>query len=82
MVEKGAPPVAIRITITVASPKVESIFQRSLNAVSGSSQDEAETTTYRQVVYLPAAEGAATSAASSTDTSAASGDASAAEAAP
>lgn len=83
MVEKGAPPVAVRITITVAAPKIESIFDRTVGALGGSSSDEGETTEYTQVVYLPAAEGAASSTgSSSTGTTAESGDAAAAEAAP
>lgn len=61
MVEMGAPPLAVEVTIEIASPKVESIFDRTLGALSGSGDSETETTTYRQVVYLPSAEGASAS---------------------
>jgi hypothetical protein len=84
MVEKGVPPVAIRITVTIESPKVESIFERALGS---STSEEGEVTTYSQVVYLPAAEGAPpatedTSTAPAAETSDATGDAANAEAAP
>jgi type II secretory pathway pseudopilin PulG len=61
MVEMGAPPLAVEVTIEIASPKVESIFDRTMSSLSGSGGSEAETTVYRQVVYLPSAEGAAAS---------------------
>lgn len=82
MAEQGAPPVAVRVTITVAAPKIESIFERT---VVGSIEED-ESTQYTQVVYLPAAEGAASSSGSgsagSSGSTAESGSASAAEAAP
>jgi hypothetical protein len=58
MVEQGAPPLAVQITIVVAAPKIESIFERTIGAIGGGGSDEPETTTYTQVVYLPTAEGA------------------------
>ncbi|RIK80882.1 MAG: hypothetical protein DCC68_10015 [Planctomycetota bacterium] len=83
MVEKGAPPVAVRITIAIAAPKIESIFDRTVGALGGSASDEGESTEYTQVVYLPAAEGAASSSGgSSTGSTAETGGAASAEAAP
>jgi hypothetical protein len=80
MVEKGAPPLAIRVTLTIETPKVEGVFERVLG---GSSDEASEITTYSQVVHLPAAEGAPPSTEDmSTDPAAESGNAASAEAAP
>jgi hypothetical protein len=53
--EKGGPPVAVEVAISVRSTAPSSIIARAWSAVSGNA-DEPEETVYRQVVYLPSAE--------------------------
>lgn len=65
MVEMGVPPLAVQITVAISAPRVESMFERTWNAISGADAQSDEVTTYTQVVYLPTAEGASGSAAMS-----------------
>jgi hypothetical protein len=47
------------------------MFERAWNSLSGSSAEESEITTYSQVIYLPAAEGASGGASGGTSGAAA-----------
>lgn len=83
MVEMGSPPLAVQITVAISAPRVESMFERTWNAISGADAQSDEVTTYTQVVYLPTAEGASGSAAMSGATdSTAESDSTGTEAAP